>query len=196
MALKSELNAEMKRLKKDEKSLRKERDQITADIDSAIAANGERQKILQDFMEATYGKKESKGNGRRGRKPKAQKAGASGKRRTRTDRSGLEAKVLATINASVGGIKRAGIIAALGLTEDQAGHQYVSNCLTTFKNTNQVVTKGRFYFPKPSSEASSAGSSAASTDDSSEAGGSSESDSNESMSSGSGSEDSNRESSF
>lgn len=196
MALKSELNAEMKRLKQDEKALRKKRDQLTADIDGQIAANGARQKIVQDFMDATYGKKEAKGNGRRGRKPKAQTAGTSGKRRTRKNRSGLTDKVLATVNASVGGIKRAGIIDALGLSGDKAGHQYVSNILTELRNSNRIRSEGRFYFQAAVSEASSSDSSSDSIATSGEDDSSAASDSAELSSSTPSSEDSSSGSSF
>ena len=147
MALKSALNAEMKRLKGDAKGLEKKRSDITADIDKKIAENAQKQEMLQAFMDATFGAK-----------PKtsaSKETTASGTRRKRRNRKGVKQRVLSVINASSGGIKRNAIIQEIGMaSSDEAGHQYVSNTLRTLMDEGEITNAGRVYFPKVSGEAS------------------------------------------
>ena len=147
MALKSALNAEMKRLKGDAKSLEKKRAEITSDIDKKIAENARKQEMLQDFMDATFGAK-PKSSGSRGAAP-------SGTRRKRRNRKGVKQRVLNAISASSGGIKRNAIIQELNMGSDKAGHQYVSNTLRALFDEGQIEKRGRMYFPKGSGETSS-----------------------------------------
>lgn len=196
MALKSELNAEMKRLKQEAKALAQKRDQMTADIDSEIIANEKRQEMLQEFMDATFGKKVAKVDGRKTKKASAEKTSDTSKRRTRKNRTGVPRQVLAAINASAGGIKRAAIISALGLGDDKAGHQYVSNVLTTLRNDNQIKSVGRLYFPGDSGDSASSDTAGSDSGSSSEDSSSGAADSGESSGSGSSSEDSGSESQF
>ena len=147
MALKSSLNAEMKRLKGDAKKLAKKRDEITADIDAKIAENARMQEMLQAFMDASFGAKA---------KPTVvAKAGSSGKRRKRQNRSGVREGVLDAINNSSGGMKRNAIIAALGMSDDKPGHQYVSNTLRDLFNDGHIEKRGRVYFPSGSGQTTS-----------------------------------------
>lgn len=148
MALKSALNAEMKRLKGDAKGLEKKRAEITADIDKKIAENARKQEMLQDFMDATFGAKPKK----------SASAGttASGTRRKRRNRKGVKQRVLSVISASSGGIKRNAIIQEIGMaSSDEAGHQYVSNTLRALMDEGQIRNEGRVYYPKDSGETSS-----------------------------------------
>ena len=158
MALKSALNAEMKRLKGDAKGLEKKRADLTADIDKKIAENAKKQEMLQAFMDATFGVK-----------PKtsaSQETTASGTRRKRRNRKGVKQRVLAAINASSGGIKRNAIIQEIGMSSsDEAGHQYVSNTLRALMDEGQIRNDGRVYYSRESGETSPAVASA--SDDSS-----------------------------
>ncbi|MCY3857406.1 MAG: hypothetical protein OXG25_00670 [Gammaproteobacteria bacterium] len=145
MALKSALNAEMKRLKGDAKALEKKRSELTADIDKKIAENARKQEMLQDFMDATFGAK-PKLSTTRGKAP-------SGTRRKRKNRKGVKQRVLNAINASTAGIKRKAIIEEIGMaSSDESGHQYVSNTLRALLDEGQIENRGRVYFPKSSSE--------------------------------------------
>ena len=147
MALKSALNAEMKRLKGDAKGLEKKRAEITADIDKKIAENAKKQEMLQDFMDATFGAKPKKSVSR-GKT-------ASSTRRKRRNRKGVKQRVLSVINDSSGGIKRNAIIQEIGMaSSDEAGHQYVSNTLRALMDEGQIRNEGRVYFPKRSGETS------------------------------------------
>lgn len=149
MALKSALNAEMKRLKGDAKGLEKKRSSITADIDKKIAENARKQEMLQDFMDATFGAKP--------KSAASQGETASGTRRKRRNRKGIKQRVLNAINASSGGIKRNAIIQEIGMaSSDDAGHQYVSNTLRTLMDEGQITNSGRVYFPKGSGDANAA----------------------------------------
>ena len=147
MALKSALNAEMKRLKGDAKGLEKKRAELTADIDKKIAENARKQEMLQDFMDATFGAK-PKTSVTRGK-------AASGTRRKRKNRKGVKQRVLSAINASTHGIKRNAIIQEIGMaSSDESGHQYVSNTLRALLDDGQIENRGRVYFPKGSSDSS------------------------------------------
>ena len=143
MALKSALNAEMKRLKGDAKTLEKKRAELTADIDKKIAENASKQEMLQSFMDATFGAK-----------PKSavsQGASSGGTRRKRRNRKGVKQRVLNVINASSGGVKRNVIIQEIGMAaSDDSGHQYVSNTLRALLDEGQIENRGRVYFPKGS----------------------------------------------
>lgn len=181
MALKSALNAEMKRLKGDAKGLEKKRAELTADIDKKIAENVRKQEMLQDFMDATFGAK-----------PKASAArakAAGGTRRKRKNRKGVKQRVLNVINSSAGGIKRKAIIQEIGMaSSDESGHQYVSNTLRTLLDEGHIQNRGRVYFPKSSSDTSAAATStvAAPTNENSVTTPVSESPSSESSSGSSG----------
>ena len=148
MALKSALNAEMKRLKGDAKGLEKKRAEITADIDRKIAENAKKQEMLQEFMDATFGAK-SKASGRK-------VVPSDGTRRKRKNRKGVKQRVLRVISASSGGIKRNAILQELNMGSDRAGHQYVSNTLRALFDEGQIEKRGRVYFPKGSGETSAA----------------------------------------
>ncbi len=139
MALRSALNAEMKRLKSDAKALEKKRAKLTANIDEQIAANVKKQQMLQEFMEATFGRKQ--------KSKAADESTASGVRRTRKNRRGLKEKILETIRAHPTGVKRAGIISDLRMKADKAGHQYVSNMLSALMKEEMIRSEGRVYFP-------------------------------------------------
>ena len=153
MALKSALNAEMKRLKGDAKSLEKKRAELTAEIDKKIAENAGKQEMLQNFMDATFGAKP---------KTAVSRGKASGgTRRKRRNRKGVKQRVLNVINASSGGIKRNAIIQEIGMaSSDEAGHQYVSNTLRALLDESRIENRGRVYFPKGSGETSEVASSA------------------------------------
>ena len=147
MALKSALNAEMKRLKGDAKGLEKKRAELTADIDKKIAENARKQEMLQDFMDATFGAK-PKAAATRGK-------ATGGTRRKRKNRKGVKQRVLNAINASAAGIKRKAIIQEIGMgSSDESGHQYVSNTLRALLDEGQIENRGRVYFPKSSRSAS------------------------------------------
>ena len=151
MALKSALNAEMKRLKTDAKSLEKKRSSLTAEIDKQIAENSQKQSMLQEFMDATFGVK---------KKAAAKQAAPSkGKRRKRKNRKDVRPRVLAAINASAGGIKRNAILEALNMASDTAGHQYVSNTLSALFKEGKIAKQGRVYYPVTASSAPAAPSS-------------------------------------
>ena len=139
MALKSVLNAEMKRLKGDAKELDAKRARLTAEIDKTIGENSQRQQMLQDFMDATFGRKKKEA------KPKD--AFAPIRRRKRRDRTDVKPRVLAAVNASHGGMKRNAIIRELDLVNDKAGHQYVSNTLKALVDEVSITAKGRMYYP-------------------------------------------------
>lgn len=141
MALKSVLNAELKRLKGEAKQLEKKRDVLTKDIDKKIDDNGKSQQLLQDYMDATFGPRKQKGPG------KAKAAEATGGRRKRKSRKGVRNKILEAINGSPAGIKRNGILQKLNMVNDKAGHQYVSNTLRILVDDNQIRAQGRIYFP-------------------------------------------------
>ena len=152
MALKSALNAEMKRLKGDAKSLEKKRAELTADIDKKIAENASKQEMLQSFMDATFGTK-SKTAVSRGKV-------SGGTRRKRRNRKGVKQRVLEVINNSSGGVKRNAIIQDIGMaSSDEAGHQYVSNTLRALLDEGQIENRGRVYFPKGNGETSVVGAS-------------------------------------
>lgn len=141
MALKSALNAEMKRLKGDAKSLEKKRAELTADIDKKIAENASKQEMLQSFMDATFGTKP--------KKVASLSKASGGARRKRKNRKGVKQRVLNVINASSGGIKRNAIIQEIGMaTSDDAGHQYVSNMLRQLMDEEKIRNEGRVYYPK------------------------------------------------
>lgn len=141
MALKSALNAEMKRLKGDAKGLEKKRAELTADIDKKIAENTRKQEMLQDFMDATFGAK-PKAAATRGK-------ASGGTRRKRKNRKGVKQRVLNAINSSADGIKRNAIIQEIGMaSSDESGHQYVSNTLRALLDEGQIENRGRVYFPK------------------------------------------------
>ena len=143
MALKSALNAEMKRLKGDAKSLEKKRAELTADIDKKIAENASKQEMLQSFMDATFGAKPKTAVSR------GKVSGAT--RRKRRNRKGVKQRVLDVINNSSGGVKRNAIIQDIGMaSSDEAGHQYVSNTLRALLDEGQIENRGRVYYPKGS----------------------------------------------
>ena len=148
MALKSALNAEMKRLKGDAKSLEKKRAEITADIDRKIAENASKQEMLQSFMDATFGTKP--------KSPASPVEATGGTRRKRKNRKGVRQRVLRAVSSSSGGIKRNAILEELKIgAADKAGHQYVSNTLRALFDDGLIERRGRgrVYFPKGSGEA-------------------------------------------
>lgn len=166
MALKRELNSELRRLRQVAKELAKERDDLTKSIDAQIQANSDQQKALEDYMSVRFGPTEAPGVAKAKSKPVGRPPGRKG-RRVRRDRSDVRPRVLAVINDHPQGIRRRAILKLLDLENDDPGKQYVSNTIKDLRAEGLVSAVGRKYFPTPpsamSDEASSSESSADAT---------------------------------
>ena len=142
MAIKRELNADMKALKAEARALEAEREKLTEEVNKRIAENEATQTALQAYIDMRFGVKPKKE-----KKQKIKKETSSG-RRTRKDRSYIRPGVLAAVNSSPQGIRRRGIISSMGIdASDKAGQQYVSNTLGALVKEGKIKADLRMYFP-------------------------------------------------
>ena len=144
MPFKRELNAELKRLRDQAKALEKTRAELTKEVDAELQENSEQQEALQSYMTMRFGKQAEKKPTRGRPKKVVARKGVRGKRK---DRSDVRPRVLAIIGANIAGIRRKAILAEMGLENDPAGKQYVSNTIRDLRDEGLLRAVGRQYFP-------------------------------------------------
>ena len=153
MTFRQDLNKELQRLKVDARRLIRERDRMTAKIDKRIKENERLQHQLNSFIDQRFG------SGGKAEQGSASQLTSRGHIRQRTSRRDLPPKILAAIEANPSGIRRKGVLIALGLEHDKPAHQSVTNILRSLLKENKIRAEAREYFPVssgPSMAASSA----------------------------------------